>query len=137
MRLLLQDARKRFDFVVVDASALNLCNDPLILERYTDGVILVTRAGYTISDHLADKIDLLEESEDYSLLGIVINAEELNIGPLPPPPIVETPDLNPETDPEPILNGQNGHAPQNNGHNGHNGNGKTPISKPGRKTTQS
>lgn len=139
MRLLLEDARKRFDFVVVDASALSLCNDPLILERYTDGVILVTRAGYTISDHLADKIDLLEESEDYSLLGIVINAEDLNIGPLPPPPIVETPDLS-ETDSESILNGQNGsYASERNGHNGHNGNGngKTPTSKPGRKTTQS
>jgi len=137
MRLLLQDARKRFDFVVVDASALNLCNDPLILERYTDGVILVTRAGYTVSNDLADKIDLLEDSEDYNLLGVVINAEEMNIQPLPPPPIVETPDLNPSAESEPVLNGHNGkYDPYTNGHNGHNGNGKTPESKPGRKTTQ-
>ncbi|MDJ1178820.1 lipopolysaccharide biosynthesis [Roseofilum sp. BLCC_M91] len=140
MRLLIQDARQRFDFVVVDASALNLCNDPLILERYTDGVILVTRAGYTISDHLADKIDLLEESEDYSLLGIVINAEEMNIQPLPPPAIVETPDLNGDLESEAILNEGNGtHAfPRNghNGHNGHNGNGKAPTPRPGEKSTK-
>jgi len=136
IRLLLEDARKRFDFVVVDASALNVCNDPLILERYTDGVILVTRAGYTVSDHLADKIDLLEESEDYSLLGIVINAEEMNIQPLPPPAI-ETPDLNAETDSEPTLNGYQGsYHPHTNGHNGHNGNGKAPTPRPGEKSTK-
>ncbi|MDB9517604.1 polysaccharide biosynthesis tyrosine autokinase [Roseofilum reptotaenium CS-1145] len=143
MRLLLEDARKRFDFVVVDASALNLCNDPLILERYTDGIILVTRAGYTVSNDLADKIDLLEDSEDYRLLGVVINAEEMNIQPLPPPPIIETPDLNKEADSEPILNGYKGsyHSYSNghnghNGRNGHNGNGKTPTSRPGEKSTK-
>ncbi len=120
MRLLCQDARNRFDFVVVDASALNLCNDPLILEPYTDGIVLVTRAGYTVSNHLGEKIDLLEDSEDYRLLGIVINGEEMNIQPLPPPSltVMETP----QTEVKPSFFSFNGRPS-----NGHNGNGKTPT----------
>ncbi|HBR00073.1 MAG TPA: hypothetical protein DD761_16410, partial [Cyanobacteria bacterium UBA11691] len=62
---------------------------------------------------------------------------EMNIQPLPPPPIVETADLNKEADSEPILNGYKGsYHSYSNGRNGHNGNGKTPTSRPGEKSTK-
>ncbi|MDJ1184390.1 GumC family protein [Roseofilum casamattae] len=120
MRMLLEDARQRFDFIVVDASSLDMCNDPLMLEGYTDGIVLVTRAGYTVAGPLGDTIDLLEDSEDYRLLGIAINGEETDIQPLLPPvesAVVETAVSDRE------ANGQVVPEPSHNG-NGHNG--KTP-----------
>lgn len=79
---LLADARGRFDFVVIDSSALSLCNDALLLEPYTDGIVLVTRPGYTGSSMLAESIDRLEDSEEFRLLGAIVNGEDLPIRPI-------------------------------------------------------
>lgn len=79
MRQLLEDARSRFDFVVIDSSALSLCNDALLLEPYTDGIVLVTRPGYTGSSMLAESVDRLADSEEFRLLGAIINGEDIPI----------------------------------------------------------
>lgn len=81
---LLADARNRFDRVVVDAPALSLCNDPLLLEPLTDGMVLVTRPGYTGANMLAEAADQLTESEDLRLLGAIINGADM------PPPTTPT-----------------------------------------------
>ncbi|TAE57446.1 MAG: lipopolysaccharide biosynthesis [Oscillatoriales cyanobacterium] len=64
MRRLFEDVRNRFDFVVVDSPALSECNDALTLEPYTDGIILVARAGYTLASMLSEAADQLLESDD-------------------------------------------------------------------------
>jgi len=83
MRQLLEDARGRFDFVVIDSSALSLCNDALLLEPYTDGIVLVTRPRYTGSSVLAESIDLLADSEEFRFLGAIINGEYMPLHSLP------------------------------------------------------
>jgi capsular exopolysaccharide synthesis family protein len=107
MRRLLEDARGRFDLVVLDTPALSRCNDALLLERYTDGMVLVTRPGVTQSSLLAEAIDHLTETEEARLLGAVVTGVET---PSPPPaalpftppglaPIEDFPTPSPETPP--------------------------------------
>lgn len=86
MRQLLEDARGRFDFVVVDSPALSLCNDALLLEPLTDGIILVTRPCFTADSMLAEAVDQLTESEEFHLLGAIINGADI---PVKHTPIVE------------------------------------------------
>jgi capsular exopolysaccharide synthesis family protein len=81
MRRLLEDARGRFDFVVVDAPALSLCNDALLLEPHTDGLILVTRPGITQSSLLNETINEFMDSDQTRLLGAVINGIPMAIAP--------------------------------------------------------
>ncbi len=75
LQLLLKDARGRFDLVVVDTPSLSSCNDALLLEPLTDGIILVTRPGITKSTFLTEALDQLEEAE-VSILGAVVNCAE-------------------------------------------------------------
>ncbi len=79
MRRLLEDARGRFDFVVVDTPALSRCNDALLLEPYTDGLVLVTRPGVTQSSLLNEAITEFSDSDQTRLLGAVINGVEMPI----------------------------------------------------------
>lgn len=72
LRQFLEDARVRFDFVVIDTPALSQHNDALLLEPLTDGMVLVTRLGYTQESILTEAIDQLIEAE-LPLLGAVIN----------------------------------------------------------------
>jgi capsular exopolysaccharide synthesis family protein len=75
LRQLLEDARGRFDFVVIDTPALSRCNDALLLEPLTDGIVMVTRPGYTQGSILTEAVDELTEAE-LPLLGAIINGIE-------------------------------------------------------------
>lgn len=76
MQRFLQDVKGRFDMVVIDAPALSLSNDALILEPYTDGVILVTRPQVSQSAMLNEALEEMTESEDIRFLGIVISGSD-------------------------------------------------------------
>jgi capsular exopolysaccharide synthesis family protein len=79
MRRLLEDSRGRFDLVVIDTPSLSRCNDALLLEPYSDGMVLVTRPGTSQESILTEAIDHLTESDDHRLLGAVINAVEIQL----------------------------------------------------------
>ena len=78
MRRLLEDVRGRFDLVILDTSALSISNDVLLLEPYSDGIILVTRPGYTEESLLAEAINQLTEL-DLRLLGAIINGVDIPV----------------------------------------------------------
>jgi capsular exopolysaccharide synthesis family protein len=78
MRRLLEDVRGRFDMVILDTPSLSLCNDALLLEPYSDGMILVTRPGFTEDSLLAEATDQLAES-DFRLLGAIINGVDIPV----------------------------------------------------------
>src|SRR6478672_219573 len=90
LRRLLEDVRGRFDLVILDAPALSRCNDALLLEPYTDGMVLVARPGYTQGSMLTEAIEELTEEEESPLLGVIINGVEKVI-PLPPEIQVQEP----------------------------------------------
>lgn len=73
LRRLLEDARGRFDLVILDSPPLSQCNDALLLEPFTDGMVLVTRPGVTQQSLLEEAIEQLTETEHLRLLGAVIN----------------------------------------------------------------
>lgn len=76
----LQEARARFDFVVLDASDLTSSNDAILLEPKTDGMVLVTRPGFTQRPKLTALLEQLEEKE-IRLLGAVINGADAPLTP--------------------------------------------------------
>jgi Mrp family chromosome partitioning ATPase len=72
MRVVIKDARGRFDMVIIDTPSLSQCNDALLLEPFTDGIILITRPGLTRSNLLSEAIDQLIEKE-LTVIGAAIN----------------------------------------------------------------
>ncbi|MEL6138057.1 MAG: cobalamin biosynthesis protein CobQ [Cyanobacteria bacterium J06628_6] len=80
MRRFLEDAKGRFDMVVLDTPSLSRCDDALLLEGQTDGMILVTRPGVTEKAILTTALEDLELNEDVRLLGAVINDSDTRFG---------------------------------------------------------
>jgi capsular exopolysaccharide synthesis family protein len=76
MRKLMEDARQRYDLVILDTGTLSLSNDPLLIQPYSDGMVLVARPNYTQENMLGEAVDQLVESE-LGLLGTVINGADI------------------------------------------------------------
>jgi capsular exopolysaccharide synthesis family protein len=87
LKLLIADVRGRFDMVIIDTPSLSRCNDALLLEAQTDGLVLVTRPGLTRSSLLSEAIDQFEEAE-VKVLGAVINGVENLVPPAMLPEIL-------------------------------------------------
>lgn len=75
---LMEFARSNFDLVILDTPALGFSNDALLLEPYSDGIVLVTRPQYTQKKLLAEAIAQLTDLE-MRLLGVIINGVELPV----------------------------------------------------------
>ena len=78
LRRLMEDARERFDMVIVDTTPLGLSNDALLIHPYTDGMVMVARPNYTQESILGEALDELVESE-MGLLGVVIDGADVAI----------------------------------------------------------
>jgi capsular exopolysaccharide synthesis family protein len=76
MRRLMEDVRERFDLVILDTSSLSISNDPLLIQPYSDGIVLVARPHYTQENMLGEAIDQLVEAE-LGLLGAIINGADI------------------------------------------------------------
>ncbi|BAY26551.1 lipopolysaccharide biosynthesis protein [Calothrix sp. NIES-2100] len=76
MRRLLEDVRERYDLVILDTSPLSLSNDALLIQPYSDGIVIVTRPSYTQENLLGEAIDQLVDSE-LGLIGTVINGADI------------------------------------------------------------
>ncbi|MFN6463080.1 MAG: polysaccharide biosynthesis tyrosine autokinase [Nostoc sp. DedVER02] len=88
MRRLIEDVRERFDLVILDTSSLSISNDPLLIQPYSDGIVLVARPHYTEENMLGEAIDQLVEAE-LGLLGAIINGADIVVS--VPEPITEEP----------------------------------------------
>ncbi|MFW9261528.1 GumC family protein [Nostoc sp. CALU 546] len=85
MRRLMEDVRERFDLVILDTSPLSISNDPLLIQPYSDGIVLVARPHYTQENMLGEAIDQLVEAE-LGLLGAIINGADITVS--APEPVV-------------------------------------------------
>jgi capsular exopolysaccharide synthesis family protein len=94
IRRLMEDVRERYDLVILDTSSLSLSNDPLLIQPYSDGIVLVARPHYTQESMFGEAIDQLVESE-LGLLGAVINSADIVVT-LPEPEPEPEPDIEPE-----------------------------------------
>ncbi|MDJ0675094.1 MAG: polysaccharide biosynthesis tyrosine autokinase [Calothrix sp. MO_167.B42] len=82
MGRLMEDARQRFDLVILDTTPLSISNDALLMQPYSDGMVLITRPNYTQENILNEAVEELLESE-LGLLGAVINGTDIDV-PLSP-----------------------------------------------------
>jgi capsular exopolysaccharide synthesis family protein len=99
MRRLIEDARERYDLVILDTNPLSTSNDPLLIQPYSDGIVLVARPHYTQENMLAEAIDQLVEGE-LGLLGAIINGADIRVS--IPQPVEEFPPSIPDIDLEVI-----------------------------------
>ncbi|WP_016951749.1 polysaccharide biosynthesis tyrosine autokinase [Anabaena sp. PCC 7108] len=99
MRRLIEDARERYDLVILDTNPLSISNDPLLIQPYSDGIILVARPNHTQENMLGEAIDQLVEDE-LGLLGAIINGADIKVN--IPAPVVELLVSPPEIDLEVI-----------------------------------
>lgn len=81
MSRILEDVRVRFDFVILDSPALSRHNDALLLEPFTDGMIVVTRPGYTEEGLITEVAEQFMDSDDIQFLGAVINGADISVRP--------------------------------------------------------
>jgi capsular exopolysaccharide synthesis family protein len=102
MRRLMEDVRGRFDLVILDTPPLSLSNDALLIQPYSDGIVLVTRPGYTQENMLTEAIDELTE-DDLPLVGAIINGADIPVK--LPQPVIEPPAPPTEEEPEEVSTG--------------------------------
>ncbi|NEO26235.1 MAG: AAA family ATPase [Kamptonema sp. SIO4C4] len=76
MRRLVEDARQRFDMVIMDTPSLTRANDALLLYPLTDGFIIVTRPGVSKGKEAGAMLDQMVEAE-MPILGAVINGVDM------------------------------------------------------------
>jgi len=76
MRKLLHDLREEYSHVIIDSPPLLSVTDSTILSVQTDGVLLVSRSGFSTRDSLRRAKKLLEHVNS-RLLGVVLN--DLNL----------------------------------------------------------
>ncbi len=82
MRRLMEDVRQRYDVVILDSNPLGLSNDALIVQPYSDGIVMVTRPNYTQESVFSEAVDQLVESE-MGLLGVIVNGADIIVAPVP------------------------------------------------------
>jgi Mrp family chromosome partitioning ATPase len=73
MAALIDALRQTYDLVVLDAPALLVNSDSVMLSDLADGAILVVRAGVTPSATVAKAIEQIDESK---LRGVVLNGSK-------------------------------------------------------------
>ncbi|MEO1446337.1 MAG: CpsD/CapB family tyrosine-protein kinase, partial [Cyanobacteria bacterium J06635_11] len=72
MRVLLDNLMRDYDLILIDAAPVDASADATTVSQMTDGLLLVTRPGYTPRSVLADTVQQLRKS-GAPLLGIAMN----------------------------------------------------------------
>ena len=77
MRHIMQDAARRFDWVILDAPPIGPIADSSLLAPFTDGTLLVVRAGRTHHALVQKAVDAIGRDR---ILGIVLNGADPSDG---------------------------------------------------------
>lgn len=72
LRAVVEEARRRYDYVVLDSAPLLSVSDPLWLSPLTDGVIVAARVGTTSRQRLSSTLARLDSAQA-TTLGVVLN----------------------------------------------------------------
>ena len=92
MRNLINALKRQYDLIIIDTASVDASADATTVSQMTDGLLLVTRPGYTPRSVLAETVQQLRKS-GAPLLGIAMNETilpEEQLGRLPRPPIGPT-----------------------------------------------
>lgn len=72
MRSLLEEASDEYDLVIIDTPPISACADASTIGRQSDGVVFVTRSGYTVKEALLKAVSELTQNR-IPILGVVVN----------------------------------------------------------------
>ncbi len=72
MKLILEEAAKHYDLVVIDTPPVSACADAATLGKHSDGVLLVTRPSFTNKEMLQKAVSELTRNH-IPILGVVVN----------------------------------------------------------------
>ncbi|WP_017317905.1 GumC family protein [Mastigocladopsis repens] len=72
MKSLIAEASENYDLVIIDTAPLSACADASTLARQSDGVMLVTRPGFTEKEVLSRSVWELTQNR-IPILGVVVN----------------------------------------------------------------
>ena len=68
----LQEARNRYDRVVLDCPPVSAVSDPLIIASLSDGVVFVTKFNKIRRDHARKTVQRIQDA-GINILGVVLN----------------------------------------------------------------
>lgn len=72
MKSLVAEASENYDLVILDTPPLSACADAATLAKQSDGVMLVTRPGFTLKEILSRSVSELTRNR-IPVLGVVVN----------------------------------------------------------------
>lgn len=72
MKGFVSECARVYDYVIIDTPPINTVADAQIVATYVDGVVLVTKSGYTTSDELNAAIEAVHQAGG-NLCGVVLN----------------------------------------------------------------
>ncbi len=73
MASLIKNASRNYDYVIIDAPAVLIGADALILGKMSDGILMVSRPGVVDSNYAVNAKNLLKKSGQ-NVLGLVVNS---------------------------------------------------------------
>lgn len=76
MQRLVEELREVYDYIILDTSPVNMVTDASVLIPYSNGVLLVVRAGYSDRGAVRSAVEQLEYSQA-KILGFVLNGVDL------------------------------------------------------------
>lgn len=76
MQHLVEELRASYDYIILDTSPVNMVTDASVLIPYSNGVLLVVRAGYSDRGAVRSAVEQLEYSQA-KILGFVLNGVDL------------------------------------------------------------
>ena len=79
MKRFLDDARRKFDFIIFDSPPLNAATDAIVIGTQVDAVVLVIRAGITDRNVAKQKLEMFKNVQA-RLLGAVLNGTTAEFG---------------------------------------------------------
>ncbi|WBU88824.1 GumC family protein [Cellulophaga omnivescoria] len=80
MRILLEEVSETYDYVIVDTAPMVVVTDTLLISKYSDQLLYVTRAGSTENKVIQHPIHLKEEGKINNLSFIVNDVPEADLG---------------------------------------------------------
>jgi len=68
----ISEAKKQFDYIIIDTPPIAIVTDTLIANRFTDALLFITRFNYTDREAL-NLLENLKNSEENSNIALVVN----------------------------------------------------------------
>lgn len=72
MRRFVEECSNHYDYIIIDTPPINTVADAQIVSTYVDGIVLVSKSGYTTADELNAAIEAVQRAGS-NLCGVLLN----------------------------------------------------------------